>query len=74
MSLKSKRDTSFREWIESMGIPKVSKVLNINHMTARHWLDGRTLPKAKHMMKIKKVTKGKISYEQIIEGSCSPIK
>lgn len=71
---KKKLDTAFEDWITTVGIPKISKKLNIRENTVLHWLHGRVLPQSRLMKEIKKMTKGKVGYDQIIEGSCSPLK
>jgi hypothetical protein len=70
---KKQLDTSFEEWIKSVGFTKISKLLEVNEETVKHWLAGRALPKARHMRRIKDVTKGLVSYAAIIEGSCSQL-
>lgn len=70
---KKQLDTTFEEWIKTLGFTKISKILEVNEETIKHWLAGRALPKARHMKRIKEVTKGKVGYAEIIEGSCSQL-
>lgn len=67
-------DTSFKNWIRAQKVEEVSKLLDVRTMTVYNWLWGRVLPRASHMKLIKKLSKGKVGYEQIIEGSLSPLK
>lgn len=69
----SKLDTSFRDWINEHGPVKLSKLLKTTDSTIRHWRLANTLPRPWQMKRIKELTKGRISYEEIIEGSCSPL-
>lgn len=71
---KKSLDTSFENWIKTGGYHKIGKTLRVHEMTVRQWHDGKSLPTARLMKKIKKVTRGRIGYKEIIEGSCSPIK
>lgn len=72
MSKKS-LDGRFENWLRQTTLLKVSKILEVSENTVRHWIDGRALPKARQMKRIKEITKGKIGYTAIIEGSCSPL-
>lgn len=59
---------TFKEWIQVEGPKNLSEKLDVQVTTVRHWRTGHCLPRVDQMMQIKKLTKGKISYEQIIEG------
>jgi DNA-binding transcriptional regulator YdaS (Cro superfamily) len=70
---KKQLDTTFENWIKSIGFTRISRLLEVNEEAVKHWLAGRALPKARHMKRIKEITKGKVSYTEIIEGSCSQL-
>jgi hypothetical protein len=72
MAKKKTVDTSFEDWIKTTKISKIKEMLKVCDSTISHWLSGHTLPRTHQMRKIKKLTKGKVGYDQIIEGSCSP--
>lgn len=57
----------FHEWITSLGVPAVCKLLNVGHNTVYLWRDLQTLPKPRMMKKVVTVTHGLVSYESIIE-------
>lgn len=69
-----KSNTSFIDWITKTGPQKIATTLGVYESAVRHWKDGRVLPQARHMKMIKKLTKGKIGYNDIIEGAQSPLK
>lgn len=70
---KKKLDTRFEIWLRKLGPSKVGEMLDVHHSTTLHWLDGSVLPRALLMREIKRLTKGKIDYKHIIEGSLSPL-
>lgn len=70
---KNKLDRTFEIWLNETGFAQVSILLNASYSTVSFWARGKGLPKAKHMKRIKELTKGKINYEHIIDGSCSPL-
>lgn len=70
---KDHLDTSFIDWINSVGASKIAKTLDVYESTVRHWRAGNVLPRALQMKKIKELTKGRIDYVHIIEGSNSPL-
>lgn len=70
---KKRLDTSFEKWINLHGTKKLAEILGLDIATVRHWRLGNALPRAHQMKKIKELTKGKIGYDQIIDGSCSPL-
>jgi len=72
--MPKKLDTSFEDWIKELGENRVAKLLKVSSMTVYHWKRGNALPTARKMKLIKYITKGKIGYDQIIEGSCSQIR
>jgi hypothetical protein len=71
--MSKKLDCQFENWLRKTGVYRVATLLKIKPMTVYYWLSGTNLPTAAKMKEIKKLTKGKIGYTQIIEGSCSPL-
>jgi len=67
-------DKSFEEWLCKRGPIGVGRLLKISPSTVSAWLNSYALPSASKMKLIKRVTKGKIGYDQIIEGSISPLR
>ncbi len=55
-------------WIDQLGQTAVARLLGISPMTVNHWRHKKTHPKVTVMRKIKKVTRGRVGYEQIIDG------
>lgn len=58
---------SFTEWIDSVGIEVLAAHLKVHPMTVRYWRAGRCDPKVDHMRRIKKLSRGLVGYEQIID-------
>lgn len=57
----------FRDWITSQGgVVAVAHSLKIGRHTVYAWLDGRASPKALMMQKIVRLSKGAVSYDDII--------
>ena len=59
---------TFKQWISEQGPNKLSELLDVQVTTVRHWRTGHCLPQVDKMRAIKKLTKGMIGYEQIIDG------
>lgn len=59
---------SLQDWIDKTGASQVAKLLKINRTTVYYWRAGHTYPRVDQMRQIKKVTKGVVGYEQIIDG------
>lgn len=54
-------------WIVKTGPKKAAQILDVDTSTISRWKTGRSLPPAKVMFKIHKVTKGKVTYKEMIE-------
>ncbi len=59
---------SLKDWINSIGVPRVAKLLKVEESTVRHWRIGRCLPRAEQMFAIKKLSKGSVTYDQMIDN------
>lgn len=58
----------FYDWIDENGAPEISKRLRVDRATVRCWRRAESYPTVKLMRKIKKLSRGVIGYEQIIDG------
>lgn len=56
------------DWIDHQGVPTVARLLGVNPNTVRYWKWGVNLPRPEQMRAIKKLTKGVVGYEEIIDG------
>lgn len=65
---------TFEQWIDDLGIEEVAGLLKVHICTVYHWRAGRADPRVHHMRYIKKITKGKIGYEQMIDRDFENIK
>lgn len=74
MAIKKKLiDTTFETWVRKTGTRELSILLNVTEMAVKNWLKQIALPQAYHMRRIKQLSKGKVDYVHIIEGSTSPL-
>lgn len=60
--------SAFQIWIDEYGIKNLADKLEINANTVRYWRRGLHVPEAPFMREIKRLSKGKLSYDQIIDG------
>lgn len=60
--------SAFRRWIEKTGVSEVARQLGVHRRTVYNWKTGHCYPLVHQMRDIKAITKGKISYEHIIDG------
>lgn len=67
MRTASTEVTSFKAWIDSLGFQAVADLLGVCPNTVRYWRHGKSLPKTSQMKTIRKLTKGAVSYEHIID-------
>lgn len=63
---KTKRIT-FEEWIEREGVRPLARRLGVDRFTVLNWKAKRCDPRVAVMRKIKRLTKGEIGYEQMID-------
>lgn len=68
LAKKRKNQITFKEWISEEGPGKLSELLDVQVTTVRHWRTGHCLPRVDQMKQIKKLTKGRIGYAEIIDG------
>lgn len=62
-----KKRITFEEWIDREGVDQIAKRLGINRFSVLHWRAKRCDPRVDHMRRIKRLTRGEISYEQMID-------
>lgn len=60
---------TFEEWIDRKGPKALAKKLGVTHHTVLHWRSGRCDPRVHVMRKIKRLTRGEIGYDQMIDRS-----
>lgn len=58
---------SLKDWINDNGVEHVAKLLKVEQATVRHWRRGANFPRVDQMRVIKKITKGRVGYEEIID-------
>ena len=58
---------TLRDWIIETGPKKAAKLLKVEPATISYWKTGRQLPRPKYMVKINQLSKGKVSYKEMIE-------
>lgn len=57
---------SFDEWINHVGIATLARQLRVTKQTVYNWKWGRD-PKVCHLRKIRKMSRGVITYEMIVD-------
>ena len=55
-------------WIINTGPKKVAKLLNVDPSTVSIWRSRGALPRPAQMVRIYKLTKGRVSYQEMVEG------
>lgn len=59
---------SLLEWIEQEGTDTIAKALGVTRSTINHWKRGYVLPRSEIMIKIRKLSRGAVSIEQMVEA------
>lgn len=72
MTLKVKDPITLREWIKEQGANNVAKSLKVHCSAVWHWGRGVSLPKSKHLYKIHHLSRGRVSYAEMIETYHGP--
>ena len=67
MATTKKHQTKFTKWINKKGTVALAKQLKTTDSVIRVWRTGRSIPKARTMKEIITLTRGKISYKDIVE-------
>lgn len=58
---------TFEDWIDEKGLMQLAIELDVSYMTVHAWRNGNGNPKVDTMRKIKQMTKGKVTYDMIID-------
>lgn len=64
----SKSVSKFITWIDDIGIEVLAQKLGIDASAVSHWRRGHCWPQVKHIKRIRELSKGTLTYEDIIEG------
>jgi hypothetical protein len=64
----SRGKMSLEDWINEVGVAEVAKLFKVNESAVRHWKRGHCLPRTEQMRAIHQYSKGRVSYEEMIEG------
>jgi hypothetical protein len=59
---------SFASWIKKEGAVSLASRLGVTKSVVYMWATYASLPRRKHMIAMKKMSKGAITYDSIIEG------
>lgn len=68
----SKNENTFNEWIQTTGVNVIAKKLRTGRTTVENWLSGKCDPRVIQMREIKRITKGVIGYDEIIDRKHLP--
>lgn len=58
---------SLSQWIDQMGVPYVSELLDVAESCVRHWRSGHAIPTTQKMRFIKNFTQGVVGYDEMID-------
>ncbi len=58
---------TLREWIDGLGQVEVAKKLKVKRQHVHNWRRRSNLPRPATMVKIVKLTKGKVTYREMLE-------
>lgn len=59
----------FKDWIADYGRVPLAKKLNVHPSNISHWISGLCYPKVRQMKALKRISRGRIGYEQILDGA-----
>ncbi len=68
MPKRRQKYATFNDWINDKGTIYIAGLLNVNPSTVRHWRRGHCYPGVEQMRAIKKITKGAVTYDIIIDN------
>lgn len=61
---------TLQSWVKKMGGPQeVAVILEVTNHAVRRWLRKESAPRTDTMIKIVNLTKGKVSYKDIVEST-----
>ena len=58
---------SLKDWIKKKGAIEVARLMNCDKAGVYKWGRGHCLPKSSQMYRIKRLTKGAVTYDSMIE-------
>lgn len=67
MARTSKVTGTFERWIEKKGVDYLAQRLDVHRATILHWKAGRCDPRVEHLRLLKRLSRGMLSYEQMID-------
>ncbi len=59
---------TLRQWIINTGPKEVAKLCNVDPSTVSAWKVGKAFPRPKKLLTIHKISKGRVSYKELVEG------
>jgi len=62
---------TLKEWIEKTGPERVAKLLGVNISSVGHWHRGYCSPRDEVKILIKKLSRGAVTYDEMIERTHS---
>ena len=68
----SKNKNAFLEWVQTLGVEQVAHRLKTHPSTVSNWLKLRCEPRVIQIKEIKRITKGRVSYDDIIDRPLAP--
>lgn len=63
-----KGSVTLKDWLDSKRAKDLAKEMDVQLASIYQWKSGRHLPCVEEMRKIKKLSKGKVSYDIMIEN------
>lgn len=61
------RSYTFAEWVDSIGIEVLALKLKISTQSVKNWRRGISDPKVDHMREMRRLSRGAITYDVIID-------
>lgn len=61
------KQTTLRTWLEETGMDEGARLFKVDISTVRNWRAGRAVPRPPELAKIVKLSRGAVSYEEVIE-------
>lgn len=59
--------SAFKKWIDKIGPYRVAELVGVRSCTVFYWRSGKNYPRLDQMRKIRVISKGAVSYEQMID-------
>jgi hypothetical protein len=64
---KSATGYRFEQWVNEYGKEELTTELGIDRSTLDHWIARRHEPRIPHIQRLKKLSRGKLTYDDIID-------